>query len=353
MAGSIVPIAGPVSALSSTTKWITPQELATFNTLEDFPEKLAAKDTVIVYIDWRGEVFHLNGPMAGAEGVRIGEQLQGEHHLPFEQVLVEGAFQIGATIQRTNILKRLINTRITIGREGMKTMTYRTCEAHWWAGQVETKPGWLGVFTRLSGWRWVQVWPYKTVDTTIKQDPVAYGNNFCVWDIYWIAPVPYYSKPAAWEQVRMGDLGVPDKDGMYHGNVVLGNSGDMESHVEYVVTGGGYCQVQDNNSGRMVELPRIFDSDGSVLVRTDSAFKTLTSTNEPDDTLYYQRARASGILNFFLSGVADAGVPIWRRKYTRFLYDVQPNSVCHFTIKHSNPNATVNVVLPQRYRRSR
>lgn len=351
MVGSIVPIAGPV--LATTTNWITPQEIATYRTLEDFPERLAAKDTVIVLIDWRGEIFHLNGPMAGAEGVRIGEQLQGEHHLPFEQVLIEGAFQIGATIQRTNLLKRLINTRITIGREGMNVMTYRTCEAHFWAGQIENKPSWLGVFTRLSGWHWVQVWPYKTIDTTIKQDPVAYGNNFCVWDLYLIAPIPYYMKPAAWEQIRMGDLGPPGEDGMYHGNVVLANSGDMDTHVEYVINGAGYCSVQDNNSSRMVDLPRIFDSDGPVLVRTDPAYKTLTAAQEPDDTLFYQQARASGILNFFLSGVTNAGVPIWRRKYTRFMYGVEPMSAVHFTVKHSNPDATINVVLPQRYRRSR
>lgn len=338
--------------IGQTASYRTEQQLAAYQTLNQYPEYLAALNTVIMYIDPLGNTFHLNGPLAGMEGVQLGEQLQGEQHFPFEQVLIEGAFQQGATIQRTNRTKRLINFRVKIGGSNMNNYAYRMCEERWWAGQIEDQPGWLGVFTRLSGWRWTQVWPYKTIDTAIAQDPVAYGNNFATWDINWISENPHYNKPAVYSTWN-ASRGQTPVNGFYTGHVALANRGDLESHVYYLISGAGTCMLQDNNSTSMVTLPVIEPTDGVILCNTDPAERTLIASNDPIDNIFYQITRASGILNFFLSGIAEAGEPIWKRGYTRFLYTMPPQTSTHFNVAHTNPNATITAILPQRYRRSR
>lgn len=348
MTAPINPI--PIGNTASLTR---AQYYGSFTSLNQFPEFLAAQQTMMVYIDPNNNMFHLNGPLAGLEGVQLGETMQGEQHLPFEQVLIEGAFQRGATVQRTNIEKRLINFRVQVGGNNFNNYTYRMAEQRWWAGQIEDQPGWLGVFTRLSGWRWTQVWPYKTIDTAQTSDPVKYGNNWAEWDVTWIAPNPYYAKPALWKQWSAKTSGAKQADGYYHGNLVLANRGDVETNIYYLVSGAGFCKVQDNNSASMVKLPQIFAADGAVLCNTDPAMQTLSAQNDPQDNLFYDVVRSSGILNFFLLGVADAGEPIWQRGYTRFVYTVPPMSTTHFTVAHTNPNATITAVLPQRYRRAR
>lgn len=338
--------------IGQTASYTVGQQLANYTSLDQFPEFLAAQKTVVIYIDPKNNIFHLSGGFEGMEGVRLGENIQGERHLPFSQVLIEGAFQRGATVQRTNIEKRLINFRIQIGGNGFNNYTYRMAEERWWAGQIEDQPGWLGVFTRLTGWRWTQVYPYKTIDTAQQQDPVAYGNNFAVWDVNWIAPSPYYSKPALWRQWDAKTAGPKHTDGYYYGNLVLANRGDVESNIYYLISGAGNCKVQDNNSDSLVALPIIEPSDGTVLCNTDPAEQTLIAQNDPQDNLLYKILRASGILNFFLAGIADAGEPIWQRGFVRFLYTVPPQTVTHFTVAHTNPNATITAFLPQRYRRA-
>jgi hypothetical protein len=341
--------------IGRTADYTLSQQYASYTVLEQFPEYLAALQTLIIYIDNNQNITHLNGPLAGLEGVRLGEQLQGEQHVPFEQVLLESAFLNGAIWQRSNVNKRLINFRVKIGGAGMNNYSYRLAEQRWWAGQDINNPGWLGVFTRLSGWRWLQVLPYKTIDTAQKQDPVAYGNNFAEWDINWVAVQPYWSKPAVWGQWFANTAGPAHTDGYYYGNIVLANRGDQNygTPMQYLVSGAGFCQLQDNNSDTMITLPEIFDTDGTIFVQTDPAQQTLTAANDPQDNLFYQIVRASKILDFFLSGVADAGEPIWQRGYVAFQNVVPAMTVEHFTVAHTNPNATIVAIVPQYFQRAR
>jgi hypothetical protein len=339
--------------IGQTASYTAAQKLATYTSLEQFPEYLAALETQVTYIDPNSNVFHLNGALAGMEGVTLGPQMQGEQHIPFTQVLIEGAFQIGATVQRTNYDKRIINFRVQIGEPGMNNYTYRMCEERWWAGQIENQPGWLGVFTRLSGWRWTQVWPYKTVDTAQTMDPVAYGNNFATWDINWIAPNPHYSKPALNATWKASTAGPKNSSGFYSGNIVLANRGDLPAYIYYLINGAGNVQLQDNNSTSMVSLPPIYSTDGIVLCNTDPAQQTLTAQNDPQDNVFLDIARASNILNFFLSGIDQADEPVWQRGYVRFANQVPAQTATHFTVMHTNPAATITAVLPQFYRRAR
>lgn len=350
-----IPIPGAPYINIPAATYLRPEVLATYEHIEDVPYKLQAMETVMVYIDPDGHITHLNGPNAGQEGVRFAENLQGEHHLFFEQVVTESAYQFGATIERVNYLARRINMRVYIGRPGMNNITYRACEDRWWRGQDEVRGGWFGVFTRFSGWRWVAVWPEKTVSTTQKRDPVAYDNNQAIWDVNWISPIPYYSKPALmtlpWKASKAGD---PDADGFYHGTLAIPNKGDIASYIEYLIIGAGDCIVQDNESSREVRLPPIFPSDGQVLVDTDPIHKTLLAANDPHDNYLFKVLRSAGVLNFFLTGSqVESSEAFWLRDYVRFMFAVPPNSVAHLHVKHSNPEAQITAKLTQRYKRSR
>lgn len=344
-------------AIIPTATYLRPEILATYEHIEDVPYRLQAMETVMVYIDHAGNITHLNGPGAGDEGVRLHENLQGEQHFPFEQVITEGAYQMGATIERVNYLARRINLRVAIGRPGMNNITYRACEDRFWSGQDEALGGYLGVFTRFSGWRWTQVWPEKTVNTSQKRDAVAYDNNFAIWDVNWIAPVPYYSKPAFMTKPwKAANAGAPDADGFYHGTLAIPNDGDIASYIEYLITdGAGTCVLQDNISERTQSIGPIFASDGQVLVDTDPTRKTLVAANDPHDNDLYKVLRAAGLLKLLLAqSKVEASQALWLRTgYTRFLYTIPPMSVAHLHVKHNNPNAQIVAKCTRRFKRSR
>lgn len=336
--------------------YLRPEVLATYEHIEDVPYMLQAMETVMVYIDFAGNVFHLNGPGAGTEGVRLHQNIQGEHHLFFEQVVTESAYQFGATIERTNYLARKINLRVLIGRPGMNNITYRACEDRWWSGQHEVLGGYFGVFTRFSGWRWIRVYPMKTVDTTQKMDPVAYDNNQATWDINWICPVPYYTVPSFYTDPWLANKsGAPDEDGFYHGTLAIPNMGDIGSYVEYLLNGcAGTVVVQDNIMERTQEIGPIFASDGQVVVDTDPTRKTLIAENDPHDDQFYKLLRATGLVSFLLSPTqALSGEALWLRQYVRFLYQVPPKTVAHLHVKANNPDAQIVAKLTQRFKRSR
>lgn len=346
-----------VPAIIPAAQYVTPEVMATYRTIDDVPYKLQAMETVMVFIDSNGNIFNLNGPLAGREGVRLWENLQGEHHLWFEQVVVEGAYQRGGIIDRTNYLTRKINLRVIIGNPGMNNITYRMCESRFWAGQDEVNGGWFGVFTRYTGWRWLKVYPAKTVDTTQKRDPVAYDNNQAIWDINWIAVDPDYVKPALLGQPWVAaNSGAADANGYYHGLILAVNRSEQEVHVSYLITGdsSGTCVVQDNNSENMVTLPPIYPTDGDVLVDTDSTHKALIAQNDPHPDEYYAITSAAGLLKFFLqAGGTAAQEALWLRGYVRFLYSIPPYSVVPLHVMHTNINAVITAEVPQRFKRSR
>jgi hypothetical protein len=336
--------------------YLRPEVLETYEHIEDVPYPLQAMETVMVYIDNSGNVFHLNGPFAGREGVRLHQNIQGEHHLFFEQVTTESAYQFGSTIERVNYLARKINLRVFIGAPGMNNITYRACEDRFWAGQDEVKGGWFGVFTRYSGWRWIRVWPARTVDTTQRNDPVMYDNNQAIWDINWLSPIPYYSTPALMTEPWLArKAGAPDKDGYYHGTLAIPNLGDIGSYVEYLLTDcAGSVVLQDNIMERTQTIEQIFASDGQITVSTDPTEKTLVSEHDPHDNEFYKLLRATGLANFLLTPTsALSGEALWLRQYIRFMYQIPPQTVAHLHVKANNPEAQIVARLTQRYKRSR
>jgi hypothetical protein len=127
----------------------------------------------------------------------------------------------------------------------------------------------------------------------------------------------------------------------------------MQAYVQYLIDGDGTAQVQDNNSSTMVTLPPLLSTDGPGLVDTDPQERTLTAANDAFDTDFFNLQQASNVLNFFLTGSSTTGDHWWQRGYTRFVYNVPPETIVQFNVAHTNPRANITVLLQQRYKRSR
>lgn len=347
--------------MTTTARFITQPQMENYNVWDRLPSNLQGLDTRVMMIGPEGWLFNLAGRDMGKQGVRLGTQLKGEYHLPFELVLTEGAYQMGVTIERVNYTKREMEAGLIIGSHApirMNNFQYRWAEDRFWSQLRENADSWLGIYTRFTGFRWTTMRLAKPVDSAQKMDVTAYGNNVAQWDISVLSTRPYYSKPALFDQwsakkARLNpDLTNPNYDPTV-GTITLANRGDMESFVKFLITGTGTCSVQDNYSDRMVDLPFIEPTDGWVLCDTDPEMRTLTTSQDPVDNLYYQIIRASQILDAFLKNLADSGIPMWRRFDKRFMFSVPPRTVCSFKVHHSDPNATITAILPQHYRRSR
>ena len=327
---------------------------------ERLPPRLKGMGTQVVYLSPAGQIFHLAGPKAGLEGVSLSSQLLGDQQWPFDVVLQESAYMMGASIQKVNINKRMFNLGVVIGRHNppMTEYQYRMAEDHWWQGQDENQDGWLGVWTRFSGWRWIPVRPDSTVTTAQKLDTSAFGNNVSTWDITWVAARPYFTKPALHRTWKAEDsetqpgrkADIPD---LYTGTINLANRGDLDSYVSFLVSSPGQAWVQDNDSERMVELPYTGKKDGPYLCDTEPGHRTLTGAKDPVDSLLYDFIRQSKVLDFFLHDIGSLGLPMQLRFNDRFVYKVPPKTAVALTVQHTNPNGQITAILPQRFRRSR
>jgi hypothetical protein len=315
-------------------------------------------------------MFNLAGPAKGLEGVRFCTQLVGDQNWPAEQVKTNSPYVMGATIQRTNVAERTLSAGIVIGSQAppMTEYQYRMAEAHWWDSQDEKNDGWLGIYTRFSGWRWVPVRPASPVTTPQRMDSTAFGNNASMWDINWIAARPYFTKVGLYRTFQSKFAAAPTPppstligglidqllgNTFYWGTLNLCNRGDLPSYVQYYVSSPGQAIVQDNHSNRLVPLPHTQKNRGTYMCDTEPGKRTLTAADDPHDNLLFDLIRQSQILNFFLSGIADMGLPLQLTWKNRFMYMIPPRTEIMLTVGHSDPNGVITAMVPQRYKRSR
>lgn len=338
-----------------------------FNAL---PPNLQGMHTRFVYIDPLNNLHNLGGANKGLEGTRICTQVFGDQQWHFSQVLTNSPYIFGATIERQNIPERKINFGIVIGSQAppMTEYQFRMAEDYWWAGQDESNDGWFGVYTRFSGWRWIPVRPDETVKTPAKMDATAFGNNAAQYDITWVASRPYFTKPARARTFQAANAGAAvappanlvtgvtpglATDAYYFGTLPIANAGDLPSYVQFYVSSPGQAIVQDNDSNRLVPLPETAASVGTYWCNTEPGQRTLTAANDPQDNLIFDFIRQSQILQFFLSGVSNQGIPLQLQFQNRFIYMIPPKTEVSFTVAHSNPNGVITAMVPQRYKRSR
>jgi hypothetical protein len=134
--------------------------------------KMPTETTRNVYIGPNGMRWDLSGRNKGRQGARLATHIQGDYHLPIDQLFTEGAYQMGATYERTNYPKRLINIGVVLGytlpdQGNCSESQYRAIESNWWDSWPAETPGWWLRQTPFSGLRWAQVQLAKTVDTAM------------------------------------------------------------------------------------------------------------------------------------------------------------------------------------------
>lgn len=340
--------------------YIPVSERENYRNFNSLPAPLRGMNTHVVFLAPNGALFNLAGPSKGREGVRLNSTLLGDQSWPFDLVMTESPYLMGAQIERVNVNKRQINLGIIIGNHAppMTEYQYRMAESHWWAGQDETKDGWLGIYTRFSGWRWIPVRPNTTVMTPQPMDSTAFGNNVSKWDITWVAVRPYYTKPAlfrTFKAAESGDpivkspLGIP----VYAGTLPIANRGDLPSYVTFMVSSPGQAVVQDNASNVLVPLPVTAETDGTYMCDTEPGHRALTAAKDPIDNPFYKWARQSKILDFFLHDVDSLGLPLQLRFNRRFSFNIPPRSTTLLTVQHTNPAGEIVAFVPQRFKRSR
>jgi hypothetical protein len=104
--------------MSGASRLIRGNELLSYQDWHTIPRRFKAEATRWVYIGPNGSWWDLEGRDAGKQGVRLAKELQGAYHLPFEHLLTEAAYQVGATYERSNIQKRIINFGVVAGARG-------------------------------------------------------------------------------------------------------------------------------------------------------------------------------------------------------------------------------------------
>lgn len=318
------------------------------------PRHLRQETMRWVYLGPDGSHWDLAGRHEGRQGARMVNELGG-HHLPFEHLLSESAYQIGATYERTNYLKRITRMGVVLGGAQYTSSAYTMIEDMWWNAWPEEAPGWLGGKTMLGGWRWHQVRLAKTVESPMKKDPRYAGNNVMVWDMDLLGCQPWYAKRMLVEKWT-ANAAVVAEQGFDEHVFSIANRGQMSVYPMFIYTPPGRAWVQDGMTNRLQELPLITAKDGYVLCDTDPSHRTLSASKDPVDELFYDLLmdfiRQSRILNFFLHDLTSLELPVWRRQPgIRFTSQIPPHTVANLRVRHNTGGGTVICLMPQRFKR--
>jgi hypothetical protein len=322
--------------------------------------------TKIVYLSPDGSrLWNLSGSWAGKEGVILEEKLQGSMHIPFEQRYSAGPYMIGEKLQRTHYRKRVFSLGVIVGphvthlrrkRYPDNEFAYRMLEEKWWSDWPENylaPAGFIGEFSRTHGWRFIRARYGEANDQTLDLDPVAYGNNCCAWAMTIHSEFPFYSK-RAWVREWRNDKDNEKIFGRNHGEISVVNHGDWSPWPKYIIEGAGNVTIQDGVIDRIVELPKIYDSDGLILLDTDPAARTLTGSNDPADNFFYKLIRNSAILDYLLGDLtnADSGLPVGRRMPggIGFTSQIPKKSAHRIKVTHDNPAGKITCIVPQWYK---
>jgi hypothetical protein len=302
-----------------------------------------------VYIGPNGLRWDLAGRHKGRQGVHLAKELQGAYHLPFDQLITEGAYQVGATYERTNINKRVINLGVQM--VATSDHAYRMIESNWWDSWPPDQPGWLGCHTPTGGWRWTSVRLAKQIETSMTKDPTYAGNNYMQWDMQIVAVKPWYAKRTLYQK-WIAHPATHSLLGYDEETIHIANRGNLPVWPKFIYSGPGRAWVQDGMTSKLVELPTLTGADGNVLVDTDPSQRTFTAETDPIDNIFYQYIRASRVLDFFLHDIEALGLPVWRRANgIRFTSQIPPRTVANIKVRHDQPGGVVVVLVPQRYTR--
>ncbi|AFN37717.1 minor tail protein [Mycobacterium phage MacnCheese] len=322
-------------------------------------ERLRSDKTKWVYVHpSNNKLWQLRGGAEGREGVMLARELEGVDDLDYEIRYSEGAYTIGSKPERVDYKMRKVNAGVQIQPpanpwrpEEPNGFSYGLIHASWNASLSEKVPGFLGCFTRVTGWRWLPVLKAAS-KVTFSTDPRAFDNNSVTLPLNFEAPWPMFAKRAKTKlwQATLDDL---DQHGLAHGTIAVGNAGTWDSWPKYLITGHGDVQIEDYGTGRMIDMPTFYASDGSyMLVDTDPTKRTITTESDPVDTQLYKYLRNSQLLDILLHDQLAAQLPAQRRIPGGIGFDgkVPPQTIAAVKVTHSNPNGSVTMYMPQYFR---
>lgn len=355
--------------------WIKGPE--TGEEFHNLPLSLRGVETKVVYVGVEHPIhkkrftWNLLGSHKGREGVVMAPVASGFMHAPFVTMFSEGPYQIGAEPERTDWKKRQISMAVHVNPDVVPwdsnglidtPFRYRMIEERWWGSWSATEDGYLGMWTRTHGWRWLRVRLAEESKTPWQLDPVAYGNNFMTWDMQVVACQPFWAKPTIhrtwkntidtstlWDQIEdLLNEFIPGLD-VGEGIIRVPNRGDRPVYPKFLVSSPGKAWIQEGT--RWVELPLLTPQDGYVMVDTDPNSQPLTSAKDPYDPLFMKILRNSQLLDLLFGDLLSLTEPVWKRFDDRFteLSQIPPRTLAAVKVRHSNADGQITMLLPQRY----
>lgn len=320
--------------------------------------------------NWK--VWHLSGPREGIEGAVLAKGLDGVHDLEFEQRYSNGPYLIGAERERTDYMMGVVDFGVVINPNGNRNrpaggpFAMHKIEDSFRRSFSDTVPGFLGCFTRMHGWRFVPAIKGAKWKRDSDVSPTAHGNQTTVLSGTLHMPWPLYAKRAATEVWKPDQADIM-RDGYAKHTFHIANRGTFESAPKFIVRGssleeitidgvkGHGVRIQDGNEGKLVPIPPLLANDGDYMfVDTDQSRQTLTTEKEPIDGQIYKYLRQSQFLELLLHDKLQATLPAQRRTPGGIDFDnpIPEREIAHVTVTHTNPNGSVEMILPQYFRSS-
>lgn len=214
---------------------------------------LLDQGTKIVVWDVHGRVWHLHGPGAGREGVRLTKQA-GFMFAPVTLLVSEGARQDGATFLRSVRSKKDYDFFVWIDGRG-DVRAFHAIHDAWHRGWSTDIPCKIGYYTRHQGWRYQMVQLDAAPELQGEMDP---ARN---------AAVEYQMSVSAMDPLErhIGESHVwVNSDGANQGVVRARNAADQPAWLRYTMNGPGRFAIEDPAGGetpRVVETPLIDDGE--------------------------------------------------------------------------------------------
>ena len=350
--GGLVPIYQPQNP-----RWPGWQKNTSWNWAS---QMLTSESTKMVWVGPNLKWWDLAGNLRGRQGVIAQNEITGVGLAPFEQKFSEGPYIAGATLERTDIRKRIItfgvilnpNTNRMDKRQYNSSFKYRYLEQEWWGSFSRDQFGYLGFFTRATGWRFIKcVLNSDTSSGSHSLDPVAYKNNGAMYDMSLVAVDPYFYKPPFYKTwVNDPTKIVAGKNGFGQGQLTLANRGSVISNPMYIITCPGQAMISDGPD-QMVELVETATADKFYMVDTNENMRTINGAVDPVDNPFYRFIRQAGLIDYFLHDIQVQGLPLWRRwdSTHEFEYCAAPKQAITTRVAHDYPDGEITMILPQRY----
>lgn len=323
-------------------------------------DMLTAEKTKMVWVGPNLMWWDLAGNARGRQGVIATNEITGIGLAPWEHKFSEGPYIAGAQIERTDIRKRIItfgaqinpNTNRMDKRQYNTSFKYRFLEQKWWESFSRTKFGYLGFFTRSTGWRFIKcVLNSDSSSGSHALDPVAFNNNSAIYDMSLVAVDPYFYKPPFYKSWRAteGQINAA-ADGFARGNITLANRGQVATPPLYIITAPGTALLGDGPD-RMIPMVETSTADKFYMVDTGENARTITGAVDPVDNPWYRFIRQAGLVDFFLHDIAAQGLPLWRRweDPVEFDYVVGAKEAVTVRVAHDYQDGEITMILPQRY----